>query len=672
MSAGAAGAFINGIFNGIETRHGWDDRKDEKARQKKLDEIAAAREARAAAQDDLSLQSQRMVLSENQRKLAEAAAQRSDASAAMAAVTAAQEQGLGAVAPSAPQADLAPLPVAPAQTTVAPEVAAIGAVLHQQGAKVPPVPPVAQSQPAQAAQRQGQAQPAPVQPLQHPVSQPEAQQADMGAVRPASPTVDPTRGQQVFVPGAGDYLLHKNGRAYDVGTGEELTDPGMLGIVKDLAVRQAAPTQPPSPGMLEPDYNRDFGQSGGAIGDVGEVAKRGLAVAGNVAGKVSQAADAVDQFALRGVDTLNRGIGAVSDYVTGYDPGFVPLARQPDTGLGAVAPPQPSPAVATPQGAAPNGAPAAMGALGGNWSNQPSGQTPATPPDQRVVQANPPANAPTAVKGIATTAEVALTDAAPADVQAAVNSAPPEVLGALQTPGVSEGAKDRATKSFMDHYREVGAPIVMKGMMERGDLQGAMAFQEFLDKDATKAGMEDWAAMAFAGVTGDFDSFADHFVSGYNRLDYFGDDTTIVKAKSGFTRDDNGTINGAILTFKNESTGATFERVFDGPDDFVEMGINFLGPEPAFQAYRDRAAAQSEAQLGAAKETAKTEVSAEADFVQRVDKLAETLFKASTEEIGGTPMTYDEARQQAIASLRGDNSLGAVAPTAAPPILYRN
>ena len=92
MSAGAAGAFINGIFNGIETRHGWDDRKDEKARQKKLDEIAAAREARAAAQDDLSLQSQRMVLSENQRKLAEAAAQRSDASAAMAAVTAAQEQ----------------------------------------------------------------------------------------------------------------------------------------------------------------------------------------------------------------------------------------------------------------------------------------------------------------------------------------------------------------------------------------------------------------------------------------------------------------------------------------------------------------------------------------------------------------------------------------------------
>lgn len=249
-----------------------------------------------------------------------------------------------------------------------------------------------------------------------------------------------------------------------------------------------------------------------------------------------------------------------------------------------------------------------------------------------------PASAPPVVKKMSATAAETLkatsTPAIDAAAQAASMGLPKPKPGAK----VTEATRDKYAKGFMDHYMKVGAPMVLEGFLKTGQFDKATAFQEFISRTETKAGMDNWAKAAFAASTGDMDAFADNVLQAYNRLGYFGDDTTIVEDESGFTRDKAGNITGAKITFKDEKTGNTFDQVFTDPNDLVKMGITLLAPDQAFEYFYKQQEAAVTASLGLKKEQAATE-------------------KA-------------EARAEAAAQLGADPTAGAGVP-AAPPVAYR-
>lgn len=408
-----------------------------------------------------------------------------------------------------------------------------------------------------------------------------------------------------------------------------------------------------------PNYGHDFGQAGGMAADVAEVGNRAIAAAETIPGVVAGAAyDA----AATAAGVTNKVVDPWVKYATGYEFG-APPPRAAGTSTA------PSPA----QIAAPAPGPAATDAP----------QAPRGPLKTAV-----PQSAPAPTKQIAETAVETLGATGPA-TQAAV-SAPvtTEEAGARPNAAVTADRQERASTAFLDRYREVGVPMIIDGYLKAGKLEKAQAFMDWMEQGEVKAGMRDWSKAAFAASVGDFDGFADHIVTAYNRLDYFGDDTTIVKDKSGFV-DANGkiinggdgsNIAGAVLTFRDEKTGATFEQRIDDPNDLVEMGISMLAPETAFEYWQDRSAQAEERALGAAKEeaaaakeAAKEAREAEKDRVKRISERAQKIVEGGFGQI-----TMEEAIQQAVAAeeeldraLKGAGSLGDVGASSAPPVLRR-
>ena len=286
-----------------------------------------------------------------------------------------------------------------------------------------------------------------------------------------------------------------------------------------------------------------------------------------------------------------------------------------------------------------------------------------------------PASAPPVVKQMSATAAETLkatsTPAIDAAAQAASMGLPKPKPGAK----VTEATRDKYAKGFMDHYMKVGAPMVLEGFLKTGQFDKATAFQEFISRTETKAGMDNWAKAAFAASTGDMDAFADNVLQAYNRLGYFGDDTTIVEDESGFTHDKAGNITGAKITFKDEKTGNTFDQVFTDPNDLVKMGITLLAPDQAFEYFYKQQEAAVTASLGLKKEQAATEKADKTALDNRIDVIMEQSSDPLNprKDADGNPlppMTYAEARAEAAAQLGADQTAGAGVP-AAPPVAHR-
>lgn len=262
----------------------------------------------------------------------------------------------------------------------------------------------------------------------------------------------------------------------------------------------------------------------------------------------------------------------------------------------------------------------------------------------------------------------AATPALAAAAQAAA-IADPKAMGVKPGEKVTEKQKSKAATSFIDHYMEVGAPMVIEDMIRRGDFKGATEFQTWMDSQAARSGMKSWAKAAFAASIGDMETFADEVVTAYNRLDYFPDGTTIVKEASGFTYGKGGEINGARLTFMDEASGNTFEQVFESPDDLVRMGITLLSPEVAYQKYAEQVSASKPDRL-----SLKDSMDLAQEEEKRIDGIAKTIFEAGKDAAltGGEPITYEQARLQAEMMVRG-NGLGSLGAglDAPPPVMRR-
>ncbi len=251
--------------------------------------------------------------------------------------------------------------------------------------------------------------------------------------------------------------------------------------------------------------------------------------------------------------------------------------------------------------------------------------------------------------------------------------------GASPTAAITGKQRERASRAFIDRYMEAGAPIVIKAMLARGDFDKAEAFQKWLKQSATRAGMKNWANAAFAAQVGDFDRFAKEIITAYNRLDYFGDDVTIVEEDSGFTKDREGNITGAKITFKDEKNGDTFEQVIEDPNDMVKMGITLLAPEQAFEYQYQSMIAGQKVQAEAAKAAAKAAGKGAKPFR---DRLEATISEMAKNDLGFSRLPVEEQVKRAVERLRAiDAAAQQPQPpqtptvpanrTAAPPVLRR-
>lgn len=280
-----------------------------------------------------------------------------------------------------------------------------------------------------------------------------------------------------------------------------------------------------------------------------------------------------------------------------------------------------------------------------------------------------PKSAPPEVKQLADTAAAAMAETTTPSMEAASKAASRGLPEVKPDTVPSEAKRKRFAADFMDHYREVGAPMVYEALISRGEFEKAEAFRAFLDRDETKAGMENWARAAFAATVGDMDTFATEIMEAYDRLDYFPDGTTILREESGFTRDKAGNITGAKITFKDAKSGNTWDQVFSDPNDLVRLGITLLAPEQAFEYYFEEQKAAAAAARGIATNEAEAEKQAAAAMQKRVDEVAKMIYEKSVGLDGVPTMTYAEARAVAEAQLSGMPGVGA-AP-AMPPIVRR-
>ena len=412
---------------------------------------------------------------------------------------------------------------------------------------------------------------------------------------------------------------------------------------------EAAPAPRPAPGITTVDPTRSA-----IVQDV-----QGMMRRGDVASAINQIAEGVatGRYGKPGGSIASRALGSVTDYLT-----------------------------ATPEQGAANKKERAKAAEVGDWfRSEEAAKTFQGDPSQLEAAAADPfayyekrkqvaaaeplgVRTPTKPSKDEAAALAASTRSVLSDTQAPsaeVVQATVGVLGASKTEKLSEDQVTRAVEAGTQHYRTDAAQKVMRVLLEQGQLDKAIQFQGWLDQKSTKAGMEKWMRATVAASVGDFDTFADNIVEAYNSQDYFGDDMSIDKANSGFTKDENGSIAGAKITFRNESTGATFEQIYDSPDDLVRMGINMLSPENAFEWHlKQMEAAQS---LGA--ERAKKEGD---DTEKRRKQILDVQKQLSDEDptFGSLPEEEKQKRiSQRLQMIEGMTT--GTTPQAGPPVAYR-
>lgn len=633
-------SFVDGMIKGQDIRNSREDRKLDRARQKRMDDLIFTQDARAAEEHDARMGVFNRQASDWQRArdqqnaweeanaAAVAAANEAMAAGSAQSQSGADAPGLGLPVPPPPGNVASPmgLPLrAPATNNFAKTAERLGGIVPPQGLGV--------------------------------VAQPEQTPPVAPAKTPVQGQQDAGRARRLSIEGFGDVLIHPNGRLYDIASGKEILDPLAIGIVKE-AMQPPAPTKPDPLGLM-PNYQHSWGGSLGA--DAAEAGRRALAGIGAAEG-------AVADIARRGLQGAANAVNQVVNPVAGYVSGGAAPELGMFTGNGWESK---SPADIRADKSKKN-MEMGLAKLSGMWKARTGGNPAAATPSAPAANVAPAAAPET--KALAETATQAMAATATPAMQAATVAAQadpksPVAKGMGVKPGqkVTETQRKRAAGAFMDYYREYGAPIVMEEMLKRGDFAGAQAFQEFLDRGETKAAMENWAKAAFAANIGDMDTFASEIMTAYNRLDYFPDGTTIVEKESGFTRGRDGEITGARITFKDEKTGNTFEQVFSDPSDLVRMGITMLAPEEAFKHYAEQVAATEQAGAKAAEEA----LGVEKSLNTRIDAAAKVIMEASKGLDGVPTKSYAEARAEAEQAIKGLGALPMGAEGVPPPIMRR-
>lgn len=698
-------AAVNGFIGGREVKHGWEDRKINQKRQARLDELREAAEVRAQESHGLDMetgglmntarrqsirqtdqnwgddQSLRGVLSEADQAatagMAGAAAPDLSASLDPAVVStsgggllaqqiaeaqrAATTPALGAIRPS-PTDDRAqsiaehrrgqPAPATPAVArrpqSAAPDPAAIVAAATEPAlGAIRPGP-----QPSQSREVQGPSDPRPAiraatQPARSVLSTPQTddraqaisehrggQMMPMGAIRPA-----PAGSADEFLSALPDGTYAANRQPQTAEEQRQLIELAKQGKLGMSATRQAQQREIDATAALDMPY--DWGQPGRMLQDADRAGRIGRRESNKV---LAGAGEMVANQAIGAMQGVNAPFQALSRYATGEDRIGAPQ-RVDLTGDGKKS------SMATP--------------FAESWGVIRSDDT--KPPKKVSTPAHAPAAAgdaaPEAVKAASTAAAQvidAVADAQPS-TKAALEAMPAAALGVSKTVPMTEPQRAKAAKTYMQSYRENGAPRVIRELMRQGRLKEAQDFDQWVKDGRAEEGMTAWGRGMFAALQGDADGAADAFMDAYNSSGYFDDGMDVVKGKSAIIKNEAGDVVGVTLTMRNQATGEEFTQT-DSIDGFIQKAAWITSPEQAFEASQARLQAQQQALLKAEEERrASARKLVEDNYTQTVS-LARDMFaksqaaaKAAQEAAMLTgkaedvppPMSWDEAFREA-------------------------
>lgn len=694
-------AAVNGFVGGRDVRNRWEDRKTDGIRQKRMDELRENAEVRAQQAHEMDLETDGLMNTARRQSIRQNDLDWSDDQSLRGAMSAADQAamdgmaGLGAVR-EAPvpdlSADLNPAVVstsgrsslgdqlaAAQRAATAPALGAVRSSEHQgaapEGPAVAPpsdrpgsyAPPTisspamvggagvdVRSDPAPMAESEAEIVRAATAPARA-VARGPANMPPLGAV--------PLKADFLRLNPDGKLIANREPR-----TPEEkqmlieAAKSGKLGSSRARAEQQRGID---AQAALDLPYS--WGEDGNAVADldrVGRLGKRASEDALRAAGGVAaEAGEIIANQAVNTVQGVNAPLQAASRYLTGEDHIGAP-ARVDVNGDGKRA------SMATPLAES-------WGSIRANDSKKP---VPA------------PAHAPASAGDAAPETAKAVSDSAARvmdavtespSMKAATEAIPAAALGVSKTTPMTKPQRDKAAKTYMQSYRENGAPMVIRTLMKQGKLEQAQKFEAWVKDSRAEEGMTSWGRGIFAAMQGDADGAADAFMDAYNSSGYFDDGMEVVKEKSRIIRDDAGEVVGVSMTMRSLETGEEFTQT-DSVDGFIQKAAWITSPEKAFEASSARLAAQQEALLKAEEERrASATKLVEANYTKTVD-LARDMFARSQAEAKDAresamltgeaadvpgPLTWDEAFREAQRIMT--DGPAAVTEQAGPPIIAR-
>lgn len=182
-----------------------------------------------------------------------------------------------------------------------------------------------------------------------------------------------------------------------------------------------------------------------------------------------------------------------------------------------------------------------------------------------------------------------------------------------KSPGMAEAAaavtrglkpSDRLTpaqratgaQTWMQSYRENGAPLEIKELMRQGKFDQAEALRTFIDTATAQEGMEAWAEAVFAAQQGDTEAAVSGIIRAYNSNGYFNDGYQIDPERTELIRADDGEVMGIRMAVVDQQTGEVTMHE-DTVPDLIEKGAWLVSPANAAQTFLERQAAARAAML---------------------------------------------------------------------------
>lgn len=274
------------------------------------------------------------------------------------------------------------------------------------------------------------------------------------------------------------------------------------------------------------DRNRDFGESGGAPGDVGNLMQRGVSAISNAPGALARQ---TGELATNAASAVNRVVDPVLDYVAG-------VTANPNYGQTTAEDAETPPAEGDQSDEATNKLESAAAAS----------EVPA-------VQAD-------AEQGVAIARDVALS----------YGLRPGEDVTAAQT--------DRGSQAYVDRYYETVVPQAIEFYIGRGEMDKAQAYIELVESREGKAALRDIGRSTFSMMTGDVDAAAEHALSAFKQYGYVDPNMEVDLEATGLFNDADGNPGGARIVLLNKDTGERTEQTFATADEYLKYVHMMVSP----------------------------------------------------------------------------------------------
>ncbi|MBP0484679.1 hypothetical protein [Sagittula salina] len=165
----------------------------------------------------------------------------------------------------------------------------------------------------------------------------------------------------------------------------------------------------------------------------------------------------------------------------------------------------------------------------------------------------------------------------------------------ILTPGQRATPQQRtqATESFMDTYKRVAVPQIQQFYLQRGEIDKARAFDQWIESDNGKAVQKEFANLAFSLTIGDLNGTLDNIEKMYSSVN---DGYDIVREKSAFETYQNGQPSALVITFR-DSRGQEFQQRVEDQGDLAAQLLGLVNPQETFNYLLERHDASVNAEL---------------------------------------------------------------------------